>query len=169
MKVQTFSRTCARKTSRTLRAFTLVEVLIAVGVTLITFVSVFGGISLGISLNELARENMRATQIMVDKMEGVRLYNWSQLTTGNFLSTTFTNWFYDTNNIGLVTAQGNGVKYVGTVSVTPFPYATPYSSSMVKFTVSISWTTAFKTNMVRTRSMSTYVSQSGLQNYVYND
>ena len=142
----------------------------AVGVILITFVSVFGGISLGISLNELTRENMRATQIMVDKMEGVRLYSWSQLTnTSSFLSTNFTNYFYDTNNIGLVNAQGNGVMYIGTVSVAPVPFSTSYSSNMVQFTVTINWTNSFKTNQVRTRTMSTYVSQSGLQNYIYND
>ena len=141
----------------------------AVGVIVITFVSVFGGISLGISLNELTRENMRATQIMVDKMEGVRLYSWSQLNNSSFLSSTFTNWFYDTNNIGQVNAQGNGVMYIGTVSVAPVPFSTPYSSNMVQFTVSVSWTNSFKTSMVRTRSMTTYVAQPGLQNYIYND
>lgn len=168
MKVQIPNRGCARKTPRALRAFTLVEVLIAVGIILITFVCVFGGISLGFSLTELTRENMRATQIMVDKMEGVRLYSWAQLNSPGFLSTTFTNWFYDTNNIGQFNAQGNGVMYTGTVSVVAVPFSTPYSGNMVKFDVSVGWVSSFR-SQVRTRTMSTYVSQPGLQNYVYND
>lgn len=169
MKVQLSSRGNSRSSRKGQFAFTLIEVVMAVSVILIAFVAIFGSISLGYSLTALTRENLRATQIMVDKMEGVRLYSWSQVTnTNTFLATTFTNWFYDTNNIGLVSAQGNGVQYVGTVSIVPFPYSTTYSSNMVQFNVTVTWTSQFR-SMSRTRSMSTYVSQPGLQNYVYND
>ncbi len=169
MKVQLSSQQGASSPRRDLRAFTLIEVLCSVAIILIAFVSIFGSITLGFSLTELTRENLRATQIMVDKMEGVRLYSWSQITSTTFLSSNFTDYFYDTNNIGLSNAQGNGVQYYGSVTVAPVSFSAPYSASMVLVTVTVNWTNSYNTNIVRSRTMATFVSQPGLQNYVYND
>ena len=147
------------------RAFTLLEVLVGMSIIMVVFVTIFGGMTMGLSITQLSRENLRATQIMLDKMEGVRLYNWSQVNDTNFLKSGFTNWFYETNNIGLVTAQGNGVQYTGSVSVAAWPFSASYSNNMRIVTVTVGWTSG---NVVRTRSMSTFVSQNGMQNYVFN-
>ena len=148
-------------------AFSLIEAVVAVSVIMIGFVTIFGSMTMGFSITQLSRENLRATQIMLDKMEGIRLYNWTQVTNSAFLQSTFTNWFYETNNIGQITASGNGVLYTGIVSVVSMPFSTSYTTNMVQVNVTVGWTSQTKA-MQRTRTMSTFVSQSGLQNYIYN-
>ena len=56
------------------------------------------------------RENTRATQVLLDKMECLRLYQWQQLTNPAVLSTTFTNWTYEATNAGTTSAvpRSNG-------------------------------------------------------------
>jgi prepilin-type N-terminal cleavage/methylation domain-containing protein len=147
-------------------AFTLIEVMVAMTIIAVVFVSVFSGMGMGLSVTQLSRENLRATQIMLDKMEGVRLYNWVQLNNTNFLIASFTNSFYETNNVGQVTAQGNGVNYTGTVAVAACPISASYSTNMRQVTVTVGWTSG---NIARSRSMSTFVSMMGLQNYVFNN
>ena len=165
MKINTFSpENIAR--GHSLKAFSLIEVVVAVSIISVAFLGVFGSMTMGLSVTQLSRENLRATQIMLDKMEGVRLYSWTQLNSTNFLTSTFTNYFYETNNIGLVTAQGNGVMYTGTVAVLACPFTNTYSTNMRLVTVTVGWTSL---NINRTRSMSTFYSMQGLQNYIYND
>ena len=162
MKCESSNGTPARKGRQ---AFTLIEVMMAVVIISVVFASIFSGMSMGLAVTQLSRENLRATQIMLDKMEGVRLYNWTQVNDSSFLISGFTNAFFETNNIGLSTAQGNGVNYVGTVAVAPCPFSTSYSTNMRQVTVTVNWTSG---NIPRTRTMSTYVSMMGLQNYVFN-
>jgi uncharacterized protein (TIGR02598 family) len=149
-------------------AFSLIEVVVAVAVILVAFLAIFANMTFGLSVTQLSRENLRATQIMLDKMEGVRLYSWSQLTNSSFLVPSFTNWFFETNNIGMATASGTGISYTGQVLVTAVPFTTYYSPSMRKVTVNVGWTSGNSGNTERTRSMSTFVSASGMQNYIYN-
>src|SRR5438270_649132 len=104
--------------ARTARlAFSLIELCVAMSIILVTFVTIFASLTMGLSITQTSRENLRATQIMLDKMEGVRLYSWAQVTNSTFLVAPFTNWFFETNNIGLSVAAGNGVQYTGLVTV----------------------------------------------------
>src|ERR1051325_6622859 len=89
---------------RICRAFTLVEVMVAsalIGITLLAFMAGFSTSFQGIQLD---RENSRAAQILLEKTELLRLYNWSQVTgadTNIYIPTTFTAPFYpDSNNGG---------------------------------------------------------------------
>jgi Tfp pilus assembly protein PilV len=158
---------------RSRAAFSLVEVMVAVLLISTVFIAIFSSMTMALTVTQLSRENLRATQIMLDKMEGVRLYSWTQLNDTNFLQSSFTNWFYDTNNVGLVSAQGNGVKYTGTVNVTAWPYATGYATNMRQVMVTVGWASQANGSgigsLTHSRSMSTFVSQTGMQNYVYNN
>jgi|SRR5579859_4681900 len=150
-------------------AFSLIEVVVAVSVILVAFLAIFANMTFGLSVTQLSRENLRATQIMLDKMEGVRLYSWTQLTNSSFLVPSFTNWFFETNNIGTATASGTGISYTGQVLVTSVPFNVPaYSQNMRKVTVNVGWTSGNSGNTPRSRSMSTFVSEAGMQNYIYN-
>jgi Tfp pilus assembly protein PilV len=149
-------------------AFSLIEVVVAVSVILVAFLAIFANMTFGLSVTQLSRENLRATQIMLDKMEGVRLYSWSQLTNSNFLVPSFTNWFFETNNIGMATASGTGISYTGQVLVAAVPFSAFYTNNMRKVTVNVGWASGNAGNITRTRSMSTFVSQAGMQNYIYN-
>jgi uncharacterized protein (TIGR02598 family) len=156
------------KTSTTKRAapgFSLIEVVVAMAVILVAFVTIFTGMSIGLSSMQASRENLRATQIMLDKMEGVRLYSWAQLTNSTFLVPSFTNWFYETNNIGLSTATGSGDMYTGAVAVAAFPFTASYGGTMRSVTVNVGWVSG---SITHSRSMSTFVSENGMQNYIYN-
>ena len=53
--------------------------------------SLYGAFSAGFCVIQSTRENLRATQILVQKMEAVRLFTWSQVAdTTNYLKATFT-------------------------------------------------------------------------------
>lgn len=148
-----------RQAARKLRAFTLVEVTVSLGVLGLAAMAVYGGITAGISGIRLARENLRATQILIDKLENIRLYTWSQLNTPGFVPTSFVE-PYDP----LATNLTSGVAYTGTLAIEPHPVATTYAADMRVVRVTVQWQTG---GLQRSRQMSTYVSKSGIQNYLY--
>jgi len=149
---------------RSEEAYTVVEVVVAVFILGIMVISLFAGFSSGFAVVQLGRENLRATQIMVQKMESVRLYNWKEVTNSSFLKTNFTDYYNP--------AGSNGAVYKGTISVTAGPAGIPaaYANNMRAITVTLFWTNYMrnsKTNIVRTRSMQTYFSRYGMQTYIY--
>ena len=150
----------------TSKGFTLAEVVVAVGVLSVTVVSLYLGISSGFALTRVSRENLRATQIMMEKMEGIRLFNWNQVTLSNMIPATFTESYYP----GVGDGQPQGVTYNGTITITDpasmdFKPPRSYDGNTRVVTVEVSWTSG---DVVRRRSMSTLVSKNGLQNYVYD-
>lgn len=147
-----------RFTSRSC-AFSLVEVVIAMAIVGVSAIALLSGISNGMLTVQMARENVRATQILVEKTETLRLYSWDQLNTTNFLQTSFTE-KYDPNS----TNGGQGLTYTGTVAIAAVPMATAYSDEMKQVTVSLSWATG---RINRNRSFTTFVARNGLQNYIY--
>jgi prepilin-type N-terminal cleavage/methylation domain-containing protein len=72
------------------RGFSLVEVVIAMAIVGVSAFALLSGISSGMLTMQMARENVRATQIMVERTETLRLYSWDQLNTTNFIQTAFT-------------------------------------------------------------------------------
>jgi len=150
-------------------AFTLPEVLLSISVIGVMFVSLYTGITTGFGMISLARENLRATQIMTDRMETVRLYNWSQITSWgtstSFIPTTFIESFYPTNS-GSSSSSTNtaGFNYYGSISVIAPNMTESYSNNLRSVFVMVQWTNG---NVPRSRSMSTFVSQYGMQNYIY--
>jgi hypothetical protein len=153
-----------RKPRVTQLAYTLMEVVMAVALLAIMMISLYGGITSGFAVVQLARENLRSTQIMLERMEGIRLYRWDQLVYSNMIPSTFTAYYYPLAASG----ESKGIAYNGTMVVTNAnlsPAAT-YGANMRLITVTLAWNSG---NVRRTRSMSTYVSKNGVQNYVYNN
>ena len=71
-------------------AHSLPEAIIAALVVGTMLVSLYAGFSSGFTIVQSAREELRATQIILARMESIRLYTWSQLhDTNNFLKPTF--------------------------------------------------------------------------------
>ena len=140
-------------------AFTLVEVIIAMAVIGVSAVAFFAGISWGFSVVKVARENLRSTQILAEKMDTIRLYTFEQITSNNFVPPTFIESYYGPTNSG-------GLLYSGAVSIARFnlPNPPPYSNDLRVVSVDISWISG---GVPRTRSMSTLVSRNGLQSYIY--
>src|SRR6266496_6008035 len=89
------------------RAFTVLELVVAIALIELIVLAVYSAITSGMGNVRMARENLRATQILLDKMESIRLYNWDQLDI-NFLPTTFiVN--YDTTSA----STNSGILYYG--------------------------------------------------------
>ena len=146
-------------------AATLAEVTVGVAVLAVMMVSLYGGMAGGFAVTKLSRENLRGTQIMLERMEGIRLFNWNQLNFSNsLLATTFTNSYYPLASNG----QSRGITYTGKLVVTnvSFSPAPSYADLMRQVIVTINWTNS---GVKRTRTMSTFVSKNGIQNYVYSN
>src|SRR4051812_21990024 len=73
--------------------FTLAEAMVGITFAAIVLVSLYAGITYGMSVTEVTRENLRATQLILEKFETIRLYTWDQLNGSNgfVIPTTFTN------------------------------------------------------------------------------
>jgi len=157
------SRQTSRDCRAVLSAFALAEVMVAVLVVSIAVVSLYTGVSSGFALVRLAREDLRATQIILQKMEAVRLYTWSQITDANYFSTNNCVTYYDP--AGQAVGSG-GVAYTVSTAVTTDTPAASYSPNMRRVTVQVSW---FSGKINRRREVSTYVARYGMQNYIYKE
>ena len=149
-------------------AFALAEVLVSGALMAIVFVTLYTGMSSGFAVTKLARENLRATQIMLERMEGIRLYNWNQLCYSNMIPATFNAYYYP----AITNGQSGGINYQGTISIAA-PVLNPsanYSDLMRAITVTLYWTNANgAAPIVHRRSMTTYSARDGVQNYVYSN
>jgi len=135
----------------------------ATGIIAITGAGVIGSINYGLCIMRIARENQRATQVMLEKLEAIRLYNWSEVTNNNFIPSTFTAAYDPTG-----TTNSQGTTYYGSMSVTvpAFTGTSPnYANNIRQFNVSLTWTNAG--GISHKRGLSTYVAQNGMQNYVW--
>jgi type II secretory pathway pseudopilin PulG len=146
-------------------AFTLVDALFAMAISGVMFLALYAGLSSGFNVIKMARENTRATQIMLEKMETIRLYTWNQVTNPGFIPTnTWTVPYY------AVAGATSGLMYTGRITIAAadvyngFGSAASYAPNMRKLTVRVDWGNIG--GKPRTRTMSTYVTRNGLQNYV---
>ena len=144
---------------KTTGAFSLVEVMIGLAIVGVTFVSLYGGMTYGFSSVRMSLENLRATQILVEKMETIRLYTWSQVTDNNFIPKTFQASYSPTS-----VTNRQGVVYAGTVDISKPNLSSNYDQDTRVVTITLSWKTG---TVPRTRTLSTLVAQNGIQNYIY--
>ena len=141
----------------------------AVALISVALVSLYLGVSSSFAITQLSRENLRATQIMLERMEGIRLYNWYQLNYSNMIPSTFIAYYYPSGTNG----ESKGITYGGAINIGAAnlnPSAT-YSNLLRTVTVTVTWTNAsgWGQPIVRRRSMSTYAARDGVQNYVINN
>jgi len=139
--------------------YTLTEVLVAVGVLGIMLVALYLAFSAGFTEMRVARENLRATQVMVQRAETLRLYTWTQLNDPTFFKTNF----IDDSIVSL------GTSYHGNITLsTPANMGSPeYLANMRTVTISVRWTNGIGKPLPHFRQMQTQVARWGIQNYVY--
>lgn len=155
MKIQ-FEKSAARHA----KAFTLAEVVVSMVVITISAAGLMGCFSISFFVMQMARENQRATQIMLEKAEAIRLCNWDQVNTSGFIPATFTDYYDPT-----ATNNSKGAVYSGTCSVSAFPDSTAsYATNMRSLTITIRWNTKL---VARARTNITYIAKDGVQNYVF--
>ena len=141
---------------RHLAAFSLIEATVGMGVIGTVVGAMLSGITTGTFTMRMARENLRATQVMLEKVETIRLYSWDQVTT-NFIPSSFTN-YYDP----MAQPGSQGLSYIGTMSISPAAVNSSYSNDMRMVTVHLSWQTG---GLQRQREFSSFIARNGLQTY----
>ena len=147
-----------KRQRRACAGFSLTEALVGMGVVGILFVTLYSGLTSGLSNVRMARENVRATQIMAEKLDAIRLYSWDKMVKLDGTPMEFKTDYNTASN------SSAGFTYAGTVTVTPAPVSNAYKDNMRQVTVSLSWASG---TLQRQRSMTTLIAKDGMQNYIY--
>lgn len=146
--------------------FTLVEVVISAGILAIMMLSVYAAFNSGFGSIAVTREEMRATQIMTQKLEAMRLLTWSQMSNA---PTAFQEYY---NPQGATNGTA-GTVYYATLSTsdqaTNIPSSVAYRASLHLITVQVTWTNNFNGTapIGHVRRMQTLTSNNGLQKYIF--
>ncbi len=135
----------------------MVEMLMATVIIGTLFVTAYLGLAQSFNVARMTRENVRATQILQDKTETIRLYTWAQIS--NSIPSSFSAMFYPPG-----TANNQGILYTGTVSIANSPLTESYSNDLKLVTVTVYWTSG---RIACQRQATTLVSHYGLHNYIY--
>jgi len=151
----------ACRAHRTDAGFTLVEAVIGLGILGLCVAALSAGLTFNVSTVKYGRETIRATQIMEEKLDTIRLYTWDRINTPGYITSPFYVRFFPTNAFS---SQALGVTYTGTVTIATAPLTGAYKSNLVKITVDLYWPSK---PQVRHAQMSTFVGKYGLQSYVY--
>jgi type II secretory pathway pseudopilin PulG len=143
------------------KGYTLVEAVFSFGIFGIVFIALLAGLTWNLSSVKSARETARATQIVTEKLDTIRLYSWDQINTPGFIEPQFYVPLYCTNSRS---GQGLGVVCTGVVTMATAPLTESYRSNMLLIIVDLYWPS---TPAIRHTQMSTFVSKYGLQGYIY--
>ena len=144
---------------RAASAFTLAETMVAVAIFGIMFASFFGGLSLSLSIVKSARESLRATQIMTENMDIIRLKTFDQVKNTNYTAP------FNPIPKSVTNSGSPGLTYTVRVIV---PLASPmtdgetYANNVKRVTVRLTWQSG---KLVKTNEMRTFVSQYGMSTY----
>jgi type II secretory pathway pseudopilin PulG len=146
--------------------FSLIEAMVGMAVMGVMVAGLFGGMSWGTTSVRISREDLRAGQILLEKMEVIRLLTWDQITASNVLPANFTAPYYTTGTTNTVAV---GPTYAGTITMAPpkgSALSASYTNDMLVVSVKVAWTNM---GMVHARALNTYVSRYGIQNYLINN
>lgn len=142
--------------------FTLVEAMVATFAAAIMMLALYACFAGGYSMIKVSREDLRATQIALERMEAIRVSPYAFLMDATKFPTTNTVYF---DEAGKSSGKG-GVPYTVTFKAealsAPKP-KTQFYTNMMEVTVTVSWKSG---NLQRSRSMQAYAAQRGIQGYV---
>jgi type II secretory pathway pseudopilin PulG len=145
-------------------AFTIAEAVISVVIVAVGAAGLMGAINYSFFGMRMARENLRATQIMLERTEAIRLWRWDKISPVGQTNVppTFDEYYDPTVPTNSPSA---GAHYFGTVSIGAFPDTSPsYATNMRELKITLQWQTG---KIMRYRTNTTYVAEDGIQNYVY--
>jgi hypothetical protein len=128
-------------------------VTVGIAVNSIVILALCRAIAHGFKLMRFAEEDARATQILLQKTETIRLCSWDQIGVSGFIPSTFTV-PYDPQQ------PSSGNAYTGTVSLANAPLGTPYAQDVKQLDIHLNWTTA---SVAHHRQVTTFIARHGLQ------
>src|SRR5688572_20340543 len=148
-----------RRDRRRMKAFFLLEATIGMSLLGLIFMAMYTGLVSTTFSVQLSRENLRATQIMAEKLDTIRLYGWKKIVEDPYyLSAPFYPPVYSDDP----STPGDDATtrvFTGEILVEPAPITEPYAVDLRMITVELTWATG---KMQRKRTMSTLVSKQGL-------
>ena len=133
----------------------MIEVLFSVAIVGVLVLALYGSVATSVALVRSCQENERVTQIMSEKMDTIRLYNWTQMT-NRFVLTNFVLGIDPLN-------AGSPPYYTGRLSIIQAPITEAYKSNLLQVTVAVDWISGARP---QSRSMTTFVAKYGLQSYI---
>ena len=157
-------RTLSLKRRQRNRGLFLLEATIGMALLGLLFMALYSGLATTSYFVKLSRENLRATQLMAEKLDTIRLYGWKKIVED---PTYIPQRFYPPLYSDDPSTAGNNATtrvYTGQIIVEPAPFTESYADDLRVVTVKLSWVTG---KMARTHSMSTLVSKYGVYKYVY--
>jgi len=175
-----------RPREKTSGGFLLIEAIVGMAVVGLLIAALYSALTSGFRTEQLDREDIRATQLLIEKMDELRVISWEQLLDPSITPTNFDASFNPDETpalrqrnflnmpalgLGATNAVAKGLQkyqslvYYGTVDIVDSPNDTTYSSDMKQVTVTLKWKA--QSGMTRTRSFTTFVARYGMQNYKY--
>jgi len=142
--------------------FSLTETLVAIAIGAAMLVAFYATLASGFALMGATREDLRATQILLKRLESIRLCTFGQVANPSYNPATFTESYDPAGQ----PAGSGGAVYTGKyTATTPPPGSLPesYRTNMLLVTVEVAWNTG---QILHSRSMQTYVARDGIQKYV---
>ncbi len=142
--------------------FTLVEAIVATLVAAVVLPAFYASLAAGFASMKAAREDLRATQVILQRMEAIRLSPYKTLQDPAAYPAKSTEYYSESGK-----TNGAG----GTAYTISYSWAAPgstyfspsYRSNVLLVTVAASWNQG---NVQHSRSMQTYVARYGIQRYV---
>jgi type II secretory pathway pseudopilin PulG len=162
MKINTrILRPTALSRRRSIAAFTMIETIVATLLAAIMLPTLYAGLGAGFSFVRATRENLRATQVILQRMEAVRLSPYTAIQDPAAYPTNVTEYYCPSSQ----TNGNGGTVYTVTYNCAPGPASLPpsYRSNVVLVTVTAGWKAG---NVQCSRSMQSYVARYGIQRYV---
>jgi prepilin-type N-terminal cleavage/methylation domain-containing protein len=148
--------------------YTLVEVLCSILIASIAVTALFYGFNNGFAILRTTREDLRATQILMQKTEAFRLFTWAQLAEAQTKSLSGFKEYYNPSG---TTSNTLGTLYYGTLSTMAvaanIPDSVPYKSNLHLITITVNWTNYIgKQPVAHSRQMQTLSALAGMQGYL---
>lgn len=136
------------------------ETIVAIVIAGVMLPILFTGLGNAFSTVKSSRENLRATQIMVQRMEAIRLASYKTLQDPAAYPANSTEYYCPSGQNG-----AKGTAYTLQYNWTNGPSTLPpsYRSNMMLVTITASWKSG---NIQRSSSMQSYVARYGIQRYV---
>jgi type II secretory pathway pseudopilin PulG len=165
------AKSALRQSGGSTAAFTLPEVLVSILLFAMAGSAFFLGMGQGLTFTEENELNMRAEQIVAERMETIRLYTWMQVTntiTNNgtvYVPKSFTTSFYPNGG-----TNGAGVTFTGAVTIGNAGLPEAYNTDIRQVTVTVNWYSGsnWTTGKIKHQlAATTFVTHWGMQNYVY--
>ena len=140
--------------------FTLIETIVATLLAAIMLPTLFAGLASGFSIVQVTRENLRATQVIMQRMESIRLASYKTIKDAAAFPARSTECYSPSGQ----TNGTAGTVYTITYNCAPGPSSLPptYRTNMLLVTVTATWNSG---KVQHTRSMQSYVARYGIQRY----